>query len=207
MANIRPFTQRNWYLCTMNVLIVTATKEELTIACDNHLVGGIGMVSTAIAVSKALQSKPYDLVINAGIAGSFNRSLNIGDVVEVIEDFLSELGAQDGNRFLTPEEMNLEMQYKVQMPSRTHLEAVRGITVNTVHGDDLSIMKIVHRLNPQIESMEGAACMLACHEANVPCVQIRSISNYVEKRNKSNWNVEKAVERLNIELHHFLSSL
>ena len=148
----------------MNVLIVTATKEELTIACDNHLVGGIGMVSTAIAVSKALQSKPYDLVINAGIAGSFNRSLNIGDVVEVSEDFLSELGAQDGIRFLTPEEMNLEMQYKVQMPSRTHLEAVRGITVNTVHGDDLSIMKIVHRLNPQIESMEGASaqCGIRC---------------------------------------------
>ena len=30
-ANIRPFTQRNWYLCTMNVLVVTATKEELSI--------------------------------------------------------------------------------------------------------------------------------------------------------------------------------
>jgi len=191
----------------MNILIVTATKEELTIDCDNHLVGGVGMVSTAIAVSKALHSKSYDLVINAGIAGSFNRSLKIGDVVEVSEDFISELGAQEGNRFLTPEEMNLEMQYKVQMPRRTHLNSVRGITVNTVHGDDLSIMKIVHRLNPQIESMEGAACMLACLEAKVPCVQIRSISNYVEKRNKSNWDIGKAIENLNKELKHFISIL
>lgn len=191
----------------MNVLIVTATKDELTIACDNHLVGGVGMVSTAIAVTKALSLNQYDLVINAGIAGSFNKSLSIGDVVEVSEDFLSELGAQDGNRFLTPEEMSIEMQYRIQMPKRSHLQAVRGITVNTVHGDDLSIMKIVHRLNPQVESMEGAACMLACSEAKVPCVQIRSISNYVEKRNKSNWDIAKAIENLNVELNHFISSL
>ena len=191
----------------MNVLVVTATKQELSIACDNHLVTGVGMVSTAIAVTQALVSQSYDLVVNVGIAGSFNRSFNIGDVVEVNEDFLSELGAQDGNRFLSPDDMGLDIDYKVKMPRRTHLPSARGITVNTVHGEDLSIMKIVHRLNPQVESMEGAACMLACLKANVPCVQLRSISNYVEKRNKSNWNISLAVERLNVELHHFLSSL
>lgn len=191
----------------MNILIVTATKEELTIPFENHLVTGVGMVSTAIAVTRALAKNHYDLVINAGIAGSFNRALTIGEVVEVNEDYLSELGAQDGNRFLSPEEMNVAMDYKVQMPSRSHLKSVKGITVNTVHGDDLSIMKTVHRLNPQIESMEGAACMLACEKSNVKCVQIRSISNFVEKRNKSNWNVPKAIENLNIELQHFLSTL
>ena len=49
------------------------------------------------------------------------------------------------------------------MSKRTQLKSVRGITVNTVHGDELSIMKIVHRLNPQV-SMEGAAGMLACQK-------------------------------------------
>lgn len=191
----------------MNVLVVTATKEELSIALDNHLVSGVGMVSTAITVTNALKSKHYDLVINAGVAGSFNKSLELGDVVEVNEDYLSELGAQDGNRFLTPEEMNLEMKNRVQMPKRTQLKSVRGITVNTVHGDELSIMKIVHRLNPQVESMEGAACMLACQEANVPCVQIRSISNFVEKRNKSKWDMTKAITNLNKELQKFISTL
>ena len=165
------------------------------------------MVSTAIAVTNALKSKRYDLVINAGVAGSFNRSLELGDVVEVNDDYLSELGAQDGSRFLTPEEMNLEMENRVQMPKRTQLKSARGITVNTVHGDELSIMKIVHRLNPQVESMEGAACMLACKEANVPCVQIRSISNYVEKRNKSKWDMTKAITNLNKELQNFISTL
>ena len=191
----------------MNVLVVTATKPELSIDCKHHLVSGVGMVATAIAVTQALSENHYDMVVNAGIAGSFNRSLNIGDVVEVNEDYLSELGAQDGKRFLTPEEMSLNIQNKVEMPSRSHLPSVRGITVSTVHGDDLPIMKILHRLNPQVESMEGAACMLACLNANVPCVQIRAISNFVEKRNKSNWDIGIAIENLNKELHHFLSSL
>ena len=61
----------------MNVLVVTATKEELSIALDNHLVSGVGMVSTAISVTNALKSKQYELVINAGVACSFNRSLEI----------------------------------------------------------------------------------------------------------------------------------
>ena len=191
----------------MNVLVVTATKEELNIASDNHLISGVGMVSTAISVTNALKSMHYDLVINAGVAGSFNRSLQIGDVVEVNEDFISELGAQDGNRFLTPDEMNLQIKNRILMPKRTQLKSVRGITVNTVHGNEFSIMKIVNRLNPQVESMEGAACMLACHEFNIPCVQIRSISNYVEKRNKSKWDISKAITNLNKELQKFISTL
>ena len=93
------------------------------------------------------------------------------------------------------------------MPKRTQLKSVRGITVNTVHGNEFSIMKIVNRLNPQVESMEGAACMLACQESNVPCVQIRSISNHVEKRNKSKWDMTKAITDLNKELQKFISTL
>ena len=166
----------------MQVLIVSATKDELTIPVKHHLVGGIGMVSTAISVTKALASERYDLVVNIGIAGSFTPSLKIGDVVEVYEDFISELGAQDGHRFLTPNDMGLLIENKVNMPPQTAYTKVRGITVNTVHGDDLSIVKIVNRLQPQIESMEGAACMMACRHSNVPCVQLRAISNYVEKK-------------------------
>ena len=191
----------------MNFLIVSATKEELTLDCNNHLVTGVGMVATAIAVTKELSKNHYDLVINVGVGGSFNRSLEVGSVVEVVEDYISELGAQDGNRFLSPLEMDIDMNYKIQMPERTHLSKVIGITVNTVHGEDLSIMKIVHRLNPQVESMEGAACMLACKEANIPCVQIRAISNFVEKRNKSNWNIPLAIQKLNKELELFIATL
>ena len=102
----------------MQVLIVSATKDELTIPVKHHLVGGIGMVSTAISVTKALASERYDLVVNIGIAGSFTPSLKIGDVVEDMKT-ASELGAQDGHRFLTPNDMGLLIENKVNMPPQT----------------------------------------------------------------------------------------
>lgn len=190
----------------MNILIVSATAQEVQTDYP-HLVSGVGMVATAIAVAKTLNEKQYDLVVNAGIAGSFNRSIQIGQVVEVVKDQLSEVGAQDGSQFLTPEEMHLAVLTTVESLQKTKLKAVSGITVNTVHGDDGAIQKIVHRLNPQVESMEGAACMLACEEAGVPCVQIRAISNYVEKRNKAQWDIPLAIVNLNKELSNFLATL
>jgi futalosine hydrolase len=191
----------------MKVLLVSATKEEILVSNLPHLVTGVGMVSTAIAVTNALSKSNYDLVINAGIAGSFNRSLKIGQVVEVTKDYFSELGAQDGVHFLTPDEINLNVVADIEMNPATNLDKVSGITVNTIHGEKIAIQKVVHRFNPQIESMEGAACMLACQKAGVPCVQIRSISNYVEKRNKSNWNIPLAIQNLNKELIKIIADL
>lgn len=190
----------------MNILIVSATAEEVKTDYP-HLITGVGMVATAIAVSQALREKHYDLVVNAGIAGSFNRSIPLGSVVEVVKDQLSELGAQDGAQFLSPSEIGLEAVVSVSASAKTNLLSVSGITVNTVHGDDKVISQIVHRLNPQVESMEGAACMLACQHAGVSCVQIRAISNYVEKRNKANWNIPMAIRNLNKELSFFLATL
>ena len=190
----------------MNVLIVSATVKEVQTDYP-HLVTGVGMVATAIAVSKALSENDYDLVVNAGIAGSFNYSIPLGSVVEVVKDQLSEMGVQDGSQFLSPTEMGLEVITAVEMPAQTNLPAVSGITVNTVHGDDKAISQIIHRLNPQVESMEGAACMLACQNSGVPCVQLRAISNYVEKRNKAAWDISLAIQNLNQELSNFLAEL
>ena len=65
----------------------------------------------------------------------------------------------------------------------------------------------MYRLNPQIETMEGAAFFMTCQRFNVECIQLRSISNYVEKRNKSNWDIPKAIKNLNIELKNILNNL
>ena len=73
----------------MRVLVVSATKNEVSLDGVDHLVTGIGMVATAIELSKKLSQNKYDLVINAGIAGSFNRSLKIGQIVEVVKDTFS----------------------------------------------------------------------------------------------------------------------
>nr|MBA3901986.1 futalosine hydrolase [Bacteroidota bacterium] len=77
------------------------------------------------------------------------------------------------------------------------LSKVKGISVNQVHGEEKAIEKVVQRLNPDTESMEGAAFFYACFSEGLPCVQIRAISNYVEKRNRENWDIPLAVKNLN----------
>ena len=87
----------------------------------------------------------------------------------------------------------------------THLQKVRGITVNKAHGKLASILNTQNLYNPQIESMEGAAFLFCCMKENIPCVQIRSISNWVGERDKNKWKIKEAVSNLNIELKKMIA--
>jgi futalosine hydrolase len=55
--------------------------------------------------------------------------------------------------------------------------------------------------------MEGATVFKVCEEMKVSCIQIRSISNKVEKRNKENWNLDLAISNLNIEVEKIITTL
>jgi futalosine hydrolase len=168
----------------------------------DFLVTGVGMVATAFALGRHLATHQYDLVINFGIAGSFDRNIGLGEVVEVIEDQLSELGAEDDESFLPIEVLGFgESTYKTATRllnyTDKNLKQVTAITVNTVHGHEPTIKKLESRIRPQLESMEGAAFFYACKQAGVPCLQIRAVSNYVEKRNRDAWQIGLAIKNLN----------
>ena len=78
------------------------------------------------------------------------------------------------------------------------LPTVKGISVNTVHGTTHSITDFTKQNSTaQVESMEGAAFFYVCLQEKITCLQIRSISNYVEKRDKSKWKIGLAIENLN----------
>lgn len=193
----------------MQILIVAATKAEIEPLVGTFgdkvdcLITGVGMTATSFALGKRLATQHYDLAINLGIAGSFDREIALGEVVEISEDIFSELGAEDDERFLSLAELGFG---EVSFQPTAHLTKLvldfsprqaRGITVNTVHGNTISIREVADRLNPQVESMEGAAFFYACRNAGVPCLQIRAISNYVEKRNRDGWKIGLAVTNLN----------
>ena len=192
----------------MKTLIVAATNSEITsetIKLLPNLITGVGMVNTAINLTKELVENEYDIVVNMGVSGSFSSDILIGDVVEVVEDNFSEIGFENGVSFSEFSELNVKTSYEIK--GETTLRKVKSITVNTVHGNEKSIDKIVKRLNPDIESMEGAAVFQVCKKFKIPCVQIRSISNKVEIRNKENWNLELAISNLNKEVEKFILTL
>ncbi len=171
---------------------------------------GVGMVATAFHLGNTLANNSYNYVINVGIAGSFDKNLSIGDVVEITQDELPEMGAENGAHFLSLLDLKLVQENEFPFESgvlknkqtlwKLNYPKVKAITVNKIHGNDSSINNTLKRFKPQIESMEGAAFFYACHSACVPCLQIRSISNYVEKRNKESWNIPLAIEAINKEI-------
>jgi futalosine hydrolase len=180
------------------------------------LITGVGMVPTATGTSMALGSYTYDAVINAGICGSFNKHLSIGTVLNITSDCLPETGAEDGEHFLSIIDLKLLAQDEFPFDGAklvnnsvfesnliNGLLSATGATVNTVHGNKSSIEEFLARHKVDIESMEGAAFIYSCKMFGVRHLQVRAISNYIEDRDVSKWNIPLAVHNLN----HFLLDL
>jgi futalosine hydrolase len=171
------------------------------------LLGGVGMVNTAWHLGQHMAGASPDWAVNFGIAGSFERSLALGQVVEIREDIFSELGAASPNGPLDLQAMGFPLferggeptynQLNNPYPSLGRWPAVRGLTVNHVHGTQPEIDATRARWQPQVESMEGAAFFYAMLQAGVPFHALRSISNYVEPRNRAAWRIGPAIKAVN----------
>ncbi|KQS41189.1 futalosine hydrolase [Pedobacter sp. Leaf194] len=206
----------------MKTLVVAATKAELTFLYQHFnlqegdfieernfdiLITGVGMVATAYALGKHLSYK-YNLVLNLGIAGCFDRQMELGSLVNITHDTFAELGAEDGENFLPITDLGFgENTFTSESRVEVNLPKVYGVTVNRVSGNEKNIRNLLERLNPKTESMEGAAVLFACQQEKIDCLQIRSISNYVEPRNKDKWKIGLAIKNLNDWAIAFLSDM
>ncbi|WP_207421751.1 futalosine hydrolase [Desertivirga brevis] len=207
----------------MKLLLVAATSFEIQPFISYYsstelerkhdvdvLVTGVGMVATAFSLGRKFSEGRYDFAINAGIAGSFNKNIEIGETVVVKDDRFVELGAEDNESFLSIEELGFGISTYFSSFTNSFLEslkAVSGITVNKVHGRLSSIESTLNLFNPDVESMEGAAFLFACREVDIPAVELRSISNYVEPRNRDSWQITLAITNLNDTLIRFVEHL
>jgi len=81
---------------------------------------------------------------------------------------------------------------------------VKGVTNNTVSGENSLIKRMRDKFSPDIETMEGAAFFYVCLCENIPFVEIRSISNMVEPRDKSKWDIPLAIKNLSAKVNLYL---
>lgn len=203
----------------MNILIIAATENEIAPICQkvtengskhtiSFIVTGVGIASTVYVLTKELLQNTYDLILNVGIAGHFSDTLKIGDVVAVKSETFADWGVNTVNGFKTVFDEGI---VKNDFPFHNgelicphignyaffkNLQSVKGITVNAVNGEPLQIERVENKFLPDIESMEGAAFFYVCMQEGIPFIEIRSISNKVEKRDKSKWNIPLAIKNL-----------
>ena len=181
------------------------------------LITGIGTTFTTFHLTHSLQENKYDFVLNIGIAGSLTREIGIGEVVHVISDEFADLGIEKKEEFLTLFESGFmdsnEFPFENGVLKSTNnskildFKKVRGITTNKSFGRSTSIAEIHQKFSAHIESMEGAAVFYVCNWLGIPCYQVRAISNFVEPRDSSKWNIPLALENLKEALLNVLKKL
>ena len=87
------------------------------------------------------------------------------------------------------------------------LPVAKGITVNKSYGRSTMLNELSSKFDGEVESMEGAAVFYVCKNMNIPFLELRAISNYVEPREFSNWNIPLALSNLNVAVFQVLSKL
>jgi len=215
-----------------NILVLAATTKEInpfiqwlknnfsptdTLTIDIH-VAGIGLTATAYHLAKQLAIKKYDQVIQAGVAGSFDLKVPLGDVVAIKQDTIADQSVIEMKKLkpifdlkLVPHNQPpfkngwLINPYKKILKS-TGLKAVNGISVNEISTSAQKINFYREAFSPLTESMEGAALHYVCLMEKIPFLQIRSISNYIGERNKKKWDMYDSIINLNNSLIRIINN-
>jgi futalosine hydrolase len=198
----------------MKILIVAATEMEIApfVAQNTNtqvLITGVGTPACMYALTKRLLQNKYDFVLQAGIAGTFKNQYPLGQTFAVKTDLFADLGIQEKENFFTLFEKgfvnenafpNTNGKMENTSENSFSLAAVNAITINTV-SDSLAQTELYKKkYDADIESMEGAAFHYVCLQENIPFLQIRSISNFVGERVKTNWKMKEAIDSLNENL-------
>jgi len=180
------------------------------------LITGIGTLAATWSLSRQIDRRRPDLIIQAGIAGCLTDILP-GEVLAVAEDHPADLGVWEGGRFSTVFDLGLAdadtppfSKGRLVNPYRhllglTSLTTVGAITVNEITTSAERIRWYQQNTRAIVESMEGAALHFVCLQAGVPFLQLRSVSNTVGVRDKTKWEMGLAIGRLNQALLDFLS--
>jgi futalosine hydrolase len=205
-----------------NILVVAATAKEISPFIDvtrsgrftnvDILISGIGLAASTYHLTKQLALKKYGIVIQAGVAGSFDLTIGPGRVVAVKQDAIADQSVVELEKLKTLFDLDLVPQdqhpYKKgwlvnphkELLKSTKLTTVKGVSVNQISTSRQMIKFYRDRFEPVTESMEGAALHYVCLMENVPFLQIRSISNYIGERNKKKWNMMDSIINLNDSL-------
>ena len=178
--------------------------------------GGIGKINAAAATAALIERCHPRLVINTGCAGAYLASgLTVGDLAVASDECLGDEGVltskgwQDLRYMGIPTVIHGSRLYHNAIPLSKHpaekamqladyfgVKLVRGrfITVSTCSGSRQRGEELARRFHGICENMEGAAVAQTCLRCGIDCLEIRGISNLVDERDMSTWDIPRAVE-------------
>lgn len=190
------------------------------------LVTGVGAVNTSGALTVAVEFFEPDLIIHTGIGGAFKESgLDLGDIAIATSESDIQLGLESNDKIIDPlpfdiyndeygsitNSIDLENENLIQANNilKDEFNTIPGpfVSVSTITCSDKRALSIFNEYNPVIESMEGFASAQISRMYNIPYIQIRSVSNWVGKRDRENWDIDLACENCSKAVYLYLKNL
>ncbi len=182
---------------------------------------GIAKVNTAAGLAILIDKLKPSKVILFGIAGAYpNSGLEITELVVASSEMHIDCGLKTNTGWQDMKSLGFSLLTKGQnyynlFPTNSKLnkeflelgiKAASFATSETVTASHSDALRIEQNLNVAVESMEGAAAAQVCLALDTPFAEIRAISNVVGERDKSKWQIEKAVLKLNKKIVEYLES-
>jgi futalosine hydrolase len=205
------------------ILAIAATEIEMApfvaecAASDlfcRTLVTGVGPVETALRLTRFLcESKhQFDAAIHFGAGGAYilpdqTTQPKLLDICLAEQEVAGDFGICLGETMAYLDssltgEIYYNMDTYLLKQSRTILDRLGTnyhtgvfITVNGISGTGPRGKMLQSRWNGLCENMEGAAVARVCRDFNLPCLELRCISNYVEDRDPSTWRLREACQK------------
>ena len=171
---------------------------------------GIGAVNAAHALTCQLEGQLPDLVIQFGIGGAYvPTGLPIRTVVLATEEIYGDVGVVTPEGWKPADEIGIPLVHgdpphfnRFPLDSRLVPTAAEicgaqcgpFVTVSQCSGVQVVGDALHARFNALCESMEGAAAAHICTLYDVPFLEVRGISNMVEDRQPSRWDIPGAAD-------------
>jgi futalosine hydrolase len=218
----------------MKIVIVAATDKEIALLrqkIDSSFISdrldinidfkitGVGMLASCFSIAELIFTQKPDLIIQAGIAGSFDSNVTLRSVFAIKNEFIGDMGVNESGLFndlfdlqlLQPNDSpfcdsKLE-NININKWNLSNLQIVNAITVNEVTTNYQRILQLQEKYHPALESMEGASLHYCCIKTGTAFIQIRSVSNIVGERDKSKWAMKDALENLSQVVLDYLEKL
>lgn len=177
---------------------------------------GIGKVNAAVTATLLADKLRPRLLVNTGCGGAYVGSdLHVGDLAVATAEIYGDEGVltvdgwhtleiigipaveRKGNRYSNEFPLSMQAVAKAfQFAFSLGLPVKRGkfVTVSTCSGTSSRGSELYNRFGGICENMEGAAVAHVSLLYDIPFLEVRGISNMVEDRDLSRWDIPRSVE-------------
>lgn len=186
---------------------LSRTWLAVRVGSATYALCGVGPAAAAASATFLIREFQPSSVLLVGVGGTYaNSGFAPGDLVQAHEDIFADLGATDpagvpqnldhlGLPLFATHQGPLGCRFELPILD-ADLPKARFLTVSTISADASRAQILARHFHAAVENMEGAAVALACHLAQVPCYQVRGITNRAGERDKTHWFMDLALNSI-----------